>query len=632
MKRHLPLSFTLLLLCFTCSNLWAEVYPISFAQRVSQAQTIALVTLEDQHSYKDDQGQQIFTLNHLKVMTYLKGHRQDAFIYLITPGGIVGNEGQYTFPSARLDKHHEYIVMLAADNQRIDDKAFRALYPNRVQALAYGSKQGILTLQDGLYKDLLVLPPSTEGAIFRHIAQLIGEESLTPNGELFPPRIHQIPSPNRATISALKKRSGVGGFAGGTIDSSYVLVIEGGDLNPLGLGFPTPMLTVSTVEFSNADDGGATMIQCPVPITDIFQWQADSIEVMVPDQAGTGIVRVSPFGTTAVTSPITIDWSVVPSYSTTQGFTNSTRQRLEWLDINNVGGYTFEFESAVLTNTSALAAYIRAMETWRCNSSVNIQYSTLPVNLSIAQNGISQVVFEPASNLPAGVLYEATLRFNSSFAVPSCVRFNTLWRVTELDIAFVDAPGAPFSWNFGPGASAGNVYDFESVALTAIGRAMGIGYINDITSAMHYMLPAGTDRRNLSSGEINAAQYKMAHSIVPNCIIPPNPMTAVSSLNCVLAGGIDNPPSGDIFKENETLFSLSPNPVKNFLSMELLGAGKGTASFRLMDLSGRQLLHQQWEHEKESTGQIDLKGLSSGIYLYHLDIGQSSFQGKLVKE
>ena len=64
---------------------------------------------------------------------------------------------------------------------------------------------------------------------------------------------------------------------------------------------------------------------------------------------------------------------------------------------------------------------------------------------------------------------------------------DTRWYSNNMDIRF----NSTTNWNYGPSATAGGQYDFETVALHELGHAHGLAHLIDGTNTevMHYICP-----------------------------------------------------------------------------------------------------------------------------------------------
>lgn len=615
----------LCILCFASQSLQASIFPIPLSQRITQASHIVLASLESQDAFRSEADQQIYTLNVLKVKAYLKGANPANQIGLISIGGSLGDEGQFTFPSVKLQKGKQYVLFLEADPLAHQHPG----YPQLKQLRSYASIQGALALEDGRYRDLLYKSLG-ERELLQHVYALSGKKPVQPNGDPYiAERYTPLQQASRmVTISSITSLSATG-MAAGTIETPRVAVISGMGFDPFAIGS-----TGSTVEFSSALDGGGSFVGLDFMATDVISWSDTEIRVKIPGDAGTGQVRLTIFSNAAVTHPITIDWAVQPKYSANQGWPTTNRQRLELIKEGSVNndGYAFQFDNTYWTNLDAVEAFLRSVQTWRCNTFINLNFATVANNAVYINGNGSQVRFAPSATLGAGVLAQAHLRFRNTFSalLPGCVQQNTLWYVTDMDILFLDNP-TPFSWNFGPNPTVANSYDFESIALKMVGLATGLGYTNQSGTAMYFALPDGQNIRNLTANEIVAGTHKVTHSITPSAC---KTLLASNGIMVAINGGqacvlkVPQPPLADLPYEREpfAIELLQGQLQLNWRYPELT-----QVTLSLFDLSGKRVSTKNWLQTGKGEKVFDISALSSGLYLYRVEAQEKAWQGKVIK-
>ncbi len=516
--------FTYLAIATICTLLFPKylhpqcmMVPLPLEQRVAEASAIALAKPLLAHTYLDDDGN-IYTLWRMEVRAWLKGARLDEQIALLTYGGVHGDQAMVVYPSLKVRKENEYIVFLKGEETDRDDKALRQLEPNLLQSFAYGDAQGVLTYQFGTYRDAYFPERLSEEEIFHRIYTLTGQTALTPEGVPYTPRpLDASETGNRQfPITSFSPNP----TNSGTIVSSDFLQIDGS-------GFGS---SPGDVWFPNADDGGATLVATSFN-SDYVSWSDTHIEVKVLEEGGTGTFEVN-----SISSPsaLTINYSHISIYSSFLNFPEVTRQRYYLRNMNGSGGYTFSYNSTAnggfSNNSAAVAAFERAMETWRCNTFVNwIPGGT--TTAGVANDNINVVTWD--GTLPSGTLGVTTSRFAGA-GTSSCQQHNTVWCLEEVDMAF----NPTINWEFGPPLPASNEYDFESVCLHELGHAHGLGHRIASGELMHYAIANGVAIRTPATQEINGANAKMAYSTIPTCFNPSScgsgPMVALNSSNCAL--------------------------------------------------------------------------------------------------
>lgn len=515
-------------------------YPVSLEQRVTNARYIALGTITSKESYVDATTGNIQTLNRLQITAWLKNKQQTSELYVITPGGIVGNRATRVWPSLQLNEQQEYVLMLDKEEHQADNKTMRSQQPNAIQAMAYADAEGALPLQNGLYHDLMVEQPMSEAALFSKIQSLTGEAIVTPDGRSFTPR------PGSAEPAA--RIEGIESITSFSPTTTYAGTIVPGDfLTITGSGFGSAR---GTVAFSNADDGGATRITPPYA-TDYVSWSDNSITVKVPENAGTGAIMVN--GNMLSSATLTVPYAHINVYSSSVNFSDVTRQRYYLRNLDGYGGYTFLFNTSFYNNTAAVAAFERALTTWRCATGVNISTGGSTTSATVANDGINTVFFDSTLALPA--IGQTITNFQGSGIPGSCDQANTVWWATDIDMRFrPNPPTGTTTWNYGPGAPTTSTIDFESVVLHELGHAHGLGHVIARGQVMHYATLIGVSTRTLSAGDLAGAQAKMAYSTAATCFNPKNagtPMVAIPAGSCAATSFIIQNFTG-VRKDNTT--------------------------------------------------------------------------------
>lgn len=507
-------------------------YPVSLEQRATEAKYIVLGRLKNQQSYWSDDHRLIYTLNVIEVSAWLKGYQNTTEIGVISLGGVVEDRAMISEPSLKLKPFNEYVLFLQGDNFAIDHPGVRAARPDLIQAEPYADGQGAITKQLGFFTDLLVLPKQTETTLLHQIHDVVHETPRTPEGDAFVPRMGDtFPLSGWSVANHEASRfQPITSFSPTTTNAGTI--VAGDFITITGSGFGA---AAGTVFYTNADDGGATFTTSGIA-SDNTAWSATSITNKPSSDAGTGPINVN--GAMTSGSNLTVNYSHIDINSTFSGFGASTRQRYYLRNKNGAGGYTYTYNTTFAANAAATAAYQRAVETWRCATFVNWSISASTSAIATAgADGTNLVLFD--ASLPAGVLGRANSFFLAS-ATGGCNLANTVWFLDEIDVQFFpDPPTAGFPWNYGPGATAFNRYDFESVAVHELGHAHGLGHVISSGAVMHFALANGNDSRTLSANDIAGGNAKMGYSTTATCFNPTgsgSQMVAVSPGTCVLDG------------------------------------------------------------------------------------------------
>ena len=494
-----------------------HIVPIALDQRIADADVIVLAKAGNAASFWNTNHNNIYTSHPLKIFAVLKGDIGNAPISLITEGGIVGNVMQEVSASLEIDSSKTYIFLL---------KRSKITLANLLTFEGYGAVQGALPELNGAYMDPSFGQTIDQKSLFQKVESATGKKAINQDGSLYISGTKNVTQGNgRIAASAVITSVSPNPVISGTTDTDQLLIIK-------GLGFGT---TIGIVQFSNADDGGNTLITSPVPSTDITYWTDTEIHIKVPSQAGTGKVVVN--GTSFPN--LVIKFAVLDINNTFSDFASSTRQDIRMVNQDNHGGYTFHYNPSFLQNNNAVASYERAIENWRCHTGMNYRVSgTITQIDSAANDNINVVSF---GVLPAGVLGRATSWYGGE-RTNACDLSNTVWYTSEIDVIFSTALPNGYFWNYGPDASSvANTFDLESVALHEMGHAHGLAHIIASTRVMNYAISNGQDKRVLAAGDIEAGNYKLSKNSGYICLIPTNStgvLIPVAANQCVLPSTI----------------------------------------------------------------------------------------------
>ncbi len=309
-------------------------------------------------------------------------------------------------------------------------------------------------------------------------------------------------------------------FNAGTIDADYQMIIEGS-------GFGT---TAGMVEFPNADVGGLGKITIEYG-TDIIYWTDSAIRIKVPKEAGTGSMNVkNSSGNVVGTANIVIDWSLNPLYHNYREFPDYTRQRVNFIDANDIGGYTIKINNAssLIQNTEALDAFERALSKWQCSTGVNFVLDRTGTATDVENDG--NCIAQFTDQLPIGVLAITSSRYKGA-GNSGCSQEQTLWRLKEFDIELASPTSLPnnLTWYYGTSTPSLFQFDFQSIITHELGHAHGLAHVVNEESVMHFSISNGEMRREIGDGELEGAAHKISFSTKDNCVSSYSPMTVFAS-------------------------------------------------------------------------------------------------------
>ncbi len=529
----LSICFTFFIITLSPFGVFAQIYPVTLDTRIQESATVLTGTITEKIPYWDDRGDNIYTLHLIEVEAYLKGYEQGVHeVGLITEGGVIDDKMEITFPGVKLSEGEQVLVFLTSEEKSNDYRAFRSLKPEVRQSCPAFGVQGILKFQNHKYVDRIAEAPMTEVQLLDKLERWTHQKARRPNGAVYEARPFEEQTGSTKITLSLNNGAGTSpsSYVAGTILTDNELIISG-----TGFGAST-----GTVIFSDADAGGGGEFIVPlnsIP-SDIISWSDTEIRLKIPTEAGNGTVEVKNVaGTSIGSAAIAVDYGINNVSSNFYDWPSDHRNRLEMVDMDGQGGYTFEYNNntpaantSFWANVPARAAFERALESWRCNTGVNFDFDDSGTAGGHASDNGNIIIFQ---NLNGGTLGVTTTRY-SALANGACSMENTLWYLEEIDIRFNNNLSGSFTWNYGPGNANNNQYDFESTAVHELGHAHGLGHIVSPGKVMHYALSNGAEIRDLSPEDITAGAFKVAHSVQSNCITSPAPMVAVNGGDCAI--------------------------------------------------------------------------------------------------
>ncbi len=459
---------------------------ISLNARIDQSIHIVEGKIIAQRAFWEDNKSNIFTANKIEIYKSFKGALLMDYVELLTRGGFVGTAGQTDNPSLQL-KEGETGIFFLIENQenitlsRVPDLEVYQPATGPQGFIKYNKKNGTANDPFSIYEQIV---PD----LYEVIEKALKKKYVEVNNFNLNQWVNR---PNQT-----KKMSFTFTPATVTAGTDAVLTISdpGGGLGSMGV-----------VRFSNADNGGAT-IDVEALVAEHCTWSTTEIKVQVPSKASTGNFEVVPSGESAIvsTTALTVTYAQLNAISSFVPPLNS--YQTQHYNNDGSGGYTWQ-RFTDFANGPGAPPFLRAVETW-CNTT-NI-YWTIGSNTTVdvvAKDGTNIVRFDNGSELPGGVLGRNTSYWSgcTTGSTKDCetgVGTPALqWYVSELDIAFDD--GA--SWNYGPGATTGSDFDFESVAFHELGHGHQLGHVNDSGAAMHFSISNASDKRSPNANETAGA-------------------------------------------------------------------------------------------------------------------------------
>jgi hypothetical protein len=315
-----------------------------------------------------------------------------------------------------------------------------------------------------------------------------------------------------SNVDNREKNASVFYFAS-TINSFSPATISAGTGSLLTINGADFGTTKGSVHFKNADNGGGTFIRASN--SEIVSWNNTTIVVKVPQDAGTGQISVIANGVQIYsTGVLTIKYAVL------DGTNTSGIEPIRIVNDNGSGGYTFQMEISFDANSAAKASFKRALDTWKCNTSINWIIGPKTAINTVEIDDINVIKFGGDGEVDVGILGYT----QSSWRKCS----NGKWELHDIDMIFNNRD---YNWNYTTNAPTSGQFDFETVALHELGHAHSLGHVINPTDPMHYAIGYGAVNRTLSVLDIEGGNFVIANStpiVSGSCASPIIPLPAGS--------------------------------------------------------------------------------------------------------
>lgn len=465
MKKILPLFFVFAII-FSAPNAFSQLSEVNFNSKVTQSAAVIEGKVVSQSSFWDVGQKNIYTVNRIEVYKVFKGNLTASFIELITPGGTIGLHKETVEPSLSLSVNEVGVFMLK--NNTVSGKV-----STTPQFEPYASVQGYVKYD---------LNANEAVGHFDHFHNI--KNTLYPAIQNVTNATYTVVAP----FSTTTVKGQTTNKATPTITNFTPTTVTAGTATTITINGTNFGATAGTVGFSNADDGGATFVTGLA--TEIISWNDNQIVVEVYQDAGTGPIQVTNADPATVTSAtnLTVSYAQLNAEHDPGSGTESYQTR--HVDRDGSGGYIWQMHTD-FDASAANAPFLRSLDTWRCNTSINWTIGTVTTTDVVANDNINIVRFDNGSELPNGVLGRCTSRWSG------CGGATIEWYVEELDIVFDDGT----NWNFTTAAPAFSEFDFESVSLHELGHGHQLGHVISPGAVMHFSIANGTQNRVLGTND-----------------------------------------------------------------------------------------------------------------------------------
>lgn len=599
----------LLLFAISWTNLYGQILlkEASLEKQINNSSLVVEGKVISKQSFWDAENKNIYTANIVEVYKVFKGESLST-IEIITEGGTVGLSAEIVTPSLKLNVDDVGVFMLYDNNVNLKSKTANKKFKT------YGSLQGFYKYN--LYSNEAINPFNKKQGISSTLYNEIINITKTDFVEISSFDVDSSYSKsviNKAVLAPTAITFSPTSISAGT-KSTITITIPGGATGNFGS-------TKGKVSFSDADLGGdGNYIDA---LDTQVVWSTNSITVEVPSEAGTGKIRVTNSDTSSRVSStdLTVTFSELNVVADNLNPGTSVAYRTQHVQTD--GSRTFLMNTGFNNNTDAKNAFLRALDTWRCETGINwVNGATTSTNAA-DRDGINVVIFDINNVLDADVLGRTT-----SYYV-GCGTGSTLnWYVSEIDLVFNDSVDDPVttgveSWYFGSGLSAINQFDFQSVALHELGHGHQLGHVislvnngDNLDDVMHYNLSISESQKVLFSSNITAA---MAIQTRSTTIVPCAGTSVMTNHPCSLS--IDE-------EELKEAISIYPNPSNgtfNIKNTSLINLDKVT----IYDMSGR-LISEYDMRNSARVETINLYGASKGMYFVNIHSEKAMITKKLV--
>lgn len=497
------------------ANSQCMTFPVSFSDRMQNAGVIVEGKVVAKNSYWNSSQNFIYTSNIIDVYKIFKGNFTSNQVEIITEGGIVGSQKIVVEPSLQLKENQVGIFFLAPP---VYSNPLSPFYP-AIQFECYAAEQGFIKYD--LISKTAVDPFGVYNNIINDIYLPIAQYRNQPYIEIAKFDINNQTNQGQNFFMVPPVISSI--TPGTSTAGTFSLVTVGG--NNFGNG---PFGGTRSLEWRDANNGGAGFIGTPA--NHIVSWTSTSIQAWVPTQAGSGTIRV----TNDLSESTVSGMSITINYNESNVVSGGVYYQPDLVNDNGIGGYTYRYSTPLFSgNAAAVAAFERALQTWRCGTFVNFDRSGTTAVTCQALDGTNLVTFDGSCGLPAGVLGVSYSYYASCAA--------GVWYLNENDLKFRTNGTGGITWQYGPALCSGppvNDYDFESVCLHELGHSHQLGHTILPVTVMNYAISNDIERRTLTPvSETAGGNDIMSRSVVNNACAP-TAMIALNASNCAIAAPV----------------------------------------------------------------------------------------------
>lgn len=382
----------------------------------------------------------------------------------------------------------------------------------------------------------------------------------------------------------------------------------------------------SYVEFTDASEGITNGINWIQPLTkDYTSWSENQIKVVVPSvcidnnttttdvYTGTGKVRVRVSGSTVQSDEkLIVRFAAYNTFYPDSGGVDK-RKIVRLADWNENGGYNLYYTNELKNLTGGVAAFERALNTWRCATNINfvvidttppsyllpfrcrIHYGALPAGVPSSTKATTTPTFGSCANGPNAIFLGYMKNFDMVFK-SSGINWHTATSMPTLN------------WN--------TELDFESFALHELGHAGLLRHTNNGDDLMYYRVEEY--KRELEANDLEGGIYEKDLGISNdpnNCTTPMSPYLCTNSID-----------EGD---QGWKFIKIVPNPISEQFYIEFECESNRDFQITILAIDGQMVLQNRIARCRDV---VDIKNFKPGVYIVKILTNTGIIHyGKIIK-
>lgn len=581
---------------FYCTIISIFILNLSFAQfhnsnyelqaDITESDIVIRGKVVNQESYINDIDNNIFTVYSVQVNEVYKGI-SNSLVNIVVPGGKVGDEIQLASHSLKL-KHNSkgYFILKKEKNLKLigENSPNEIFRPNSGELSFFNFDN----FNGKISNPILTFKSNKEFS--DKVFELTDKKEVITEGDDF-----VIISPNlTASINSISPITIGGG-------NKEILTISGS-----GFGEFSFVPSNASVLFRNADNGGSSWNESFR--SNIVSWTDTEIQIRVPDNSGSGSIRVQKSDGTIIESEqiIEIPYNIW-NYADGNNYLTGVEYPIIHLGDNDDnsdhvsnGKWTFRVSEEFNNTPNARNVIQEVIDRWSCNSGFDFVLSDEITSNNTRTRGdnINSITFDGKSSY-LGICAPSLMVCEYSNSEGEVV--DEVYAFSEIDIGFLDT----MSWSYDEGNVSFQQRDFHSTSAHEFGHALGMGHVTTNGSLMYYASSSGYDGGGYIDDFIDPVLANLDRSINTDFCSYTN-RVGISECYTSL--------SNNIMMKNE--FSIYPNPTQEFIFITQ-PLPKQFDKFTINNISGKIIVEGDLNLDY-NISKIDVSNLSSGLFFINL--------------